>query len=96
MQTLTVKALHSFSMLSNEELEMVDGGKWNLKDFSKTTWNGAVSGGVTGAIYGAGGGTMTLPGVGTLTGAGGGAAGGFIVGGIAGAVGYTAREFLNP
>lgn len=26
MQTLTVKALHSFSMLSNEELEMVDGG----------------------------------------------------------------------
>ena len=96
MKKTEVKALNGFTALSNEELEMVDGGKWNLKDFSKTTWNGAISGGVTGAIYGAGGGTMTLPGVGTLTGAGGGAAGGFIVGGIAGAVGYTAGELLNP
>ena len=26
MQTLTVKALHGFTALSNEELEMVDGG----------------------------------------------------------------------
>lgn len=33
MQTLTVKALHGFSMLSNEELEIVDGGASWLDDF---------------------------------------------------------------
>ena len=34
MQTLTVKALNGFSMLSNEELETVDGGE-NLNELLK-------------------------------------------------------------
>ena len=96
MKGTEVKTLNGFTALFNEELEKIDGWKWNLNDFSKQKCNVAVSGGVAGAIYGAGGGTVALPGVGTLTGAGGGAADGFIVGGIAGAVGYTAGELLNP
>ena len=88
MQTLTVKALHGFTALSNEELMYIDAGKWSWKDFSTWTGTTAAAGGVAGATVGATAGSA-VPGAGTAAGACTGAACGFVGGAVLGATAYT-------
>ena len=83
MQTLTVKALHSFSMLANEELEMVDGGGKKAVILTCAI-GGACAGAITGALGGAAVGSA-VPVVGTGFGAAIGTLAGATTGFIAGA-----------
>ncbi len=66
----------NFQELSFTELMNIDGGAWSWKEFAKATGAGAF----TGAVAGATGGTMALPGVGTVAGAAGMGAAGAVVG----------------
>ena len=60
----------------------------------RAVWGGAVGGGITGAIIGGTGGTVALPGVGTVTGAVAGGVFGFAKGFVGGAASGVAQELL--
>ena len=70
----------TMNTMSFEEMVLVDGGAWCWKSFSQSI----VSGAVGGAIAGSCGGTVTIPGVGTVAGW----AGGGLLGALGGAASY--------
>jgi len=64
---------------------LTDGGEWEWKEFGKAVAEGALGGAIDGAI----GGTVTLPGIGTVAGAAGMGAVGAVIGAVVdGAVGW--------
>ena len=65
--------------------------KWDNKDF----FNGIIDAGVGGAAAGAAGGSVFIPGVGTITGAVGGGAAGAAIGGVSGAIGSAVNYIRN-
>ncbi|GAA4320682.1 hypothetical protein GCM10023184_05970 [Flaviaesturariibacter amylovorans] len=65
------------------------------KDIAKADVAGIVTGGISGCAYGAVGGTVTMPGIGTVAGCAGGAAVGAVAGGLGSSAKKAAEAFVD-
>jgi hypothetical protein len=78
MNTINIDNIGVVSLSESEENEITGGFSW--AELGAAVFGGAAMGGLTGAAYGAGGGTVLFPGIGTVTGFAMGAAGGALTG----------------